>query len=200
MRALSLGIATLLASGLLLACGDDPAERDADAARAAAKKKGPQGQRARDQSLNREGLGVATLDLNRDERADRWTITNGAGQLVRVEHDLNFDGNPDLWQYFDPQTSKLVEEELDLDFDFRVDLVVYYQDGVLARKDLSLAFDGQFTVAKFYDNQGELLRIEEDSDGDGKIDRWDYFEGGRRARIGWDEDKDGQPDKFDTLP
>ncbi|MEM1349821.1 MAG: hypothetical protein AAGI01_14765, partial [Myxococcota bacterium] len=73
-------------------------------------------------------------------------------------------------------------------------------EGVDSRKELALDIGGTFTVFKFYDAKGLLLRVEQDDDADGKIDRWSYFEAGRRVRIGWDDDGDGQPDRFDQLP
>jgi antitoxin component YwqK of YwqJK toxin-antitoxin module len=88
---------------------------------------------------------------------------------------------------------------MDLDFDGVPDVVVYYKDGNITHKELSLGFDGIFTIFKHYNTNGDLLRIEHDEDGNGVIDRWDYYENRRLVRTGWDEDGDGVPDRFDTL-
>ena len=64
---------------------------------------------------------------------------------------------------------------------------------------LATGFDGTFAIQKFYDQNGQLLRVERDSSGDGAADVWEYFEKGERVRIGWDTTGDGQADTFDQL-
>ena len=69
----------------------------------------------------------------------------------------------------------------------------------MSRKMLATGFDGSFAIQKFYNNAGELLRLERDSSGNGSPDVWEYFEGGERVRIGWDTTGDGRADTFDQL-
>src|SRR5699024_9391506 len=102
--------------------------------------------------------------------------------------------------YFDA-AGDLVEEEMDLDFDEKVDMVAYYKNGVATRKAMSVAFNGDFSIVKFYGQQGQLLRVERDQNHDGVTDLWEYYgPNGERERVGWDEDGDGVPDQFDQLP
>lgn len=187
----------LLVFIVIAACGgvDDEAEKDA-------RERGAQGgevsgERARFDSLRTEGYVVEATDLNQDEQPDQWVVKDNV-RTQRIERDLNFDGQVDLWQYPDAK-GQIVEEEMDLDMDGAVDVVVYYRDGVVTRKEMSIDFRGNFSIAKFYDKQGELLRVERDEDGDRDIDVWEYYEKGQRVRVGWDEDDDGQPDRFDTF-
>lgn len=113
---------------------------------------------------------------------------------------MNFDGQIDIWQYFD-DASNLLEEEMDLDYDNKIDLVAFYKDGVVARKAMSVGFGGAFSIEKFYDAEGKLLRVERDQDNDGVTDLWEYYnQDGKRERIGWDTNGDGTPDEFDQLP
>lgn len=194
--------ALLLVFGLLLlfltsGCGssaDEQVDKDQKAKRGLAT---VTGERARNQNLRRDGFTVEAMDLNRDEVPDQWTIKD-ASSTKRIERDLNFDGQVDLWQYPGPDGS-LSEEEMDLDLDGKVDVVVHYENGLVVRKELSVDFEGTFSIIKFYDQQGELLRVERDEDGDGDIDVWEYYEKKQRVRIGWDSDQDGQPDRYDTF-
>jgi hypothetical protein len=181
-------------------CGkDDAADKDADALKDN-KRPGDNLVRARNKNLTRDGMGVKTLDLNRDEKPDQWVLTGAGGVVVRIERDLNFDGAVDVWQYPDAN-GIILEEEMDLDHDRLVDVIAYYrEDGSLERKELALEFGNVFTVFKFYDPAGLLLRVEHDEDGDQLVDRWDYYEKNRVVRTGWDENRDGVPDRFDNLP
>ena len=192
-----------LCGGAILGCGDDGAQANKDLDRAArAAEPDPSfqtlsKQRARAGDLSRGALQVTSFDLNKDTEPDQWILTDG-GRPVRMERDLNFDGRIDQWQY--PNAAgDVVEEEVDLDLDGKIDVVIFYNKGVVAKKQMALDFTGNFGVIKLYDNQGNLLRIERDEDADGKTDVWEYYQDDVRVRIGWDENSDGVPDRFDTL-
>lgn len=181
----------------LAACGgdaDDNLDKDRNARRGGS---AATGERARYGNLSRDGFTVEPIDLNQDETPDQWTVKN-SNTTQRIERDLNFDGQVDLWQYPD-KSGNVTEEEMDLDMDGNVDVVLYYEDGVVTRKEMSVDFEGTFSIVKFYDKNGDLLRVERDEDGDGDIDVWEYYENKKRVRIGWDETDDGQPDRFDNL-
>src|SRR5690554_173917 len=194
-----LSIASLGALG----CGGDQADKatqDSERKTSAQQRPdGPAGERHRFGSIDNTGLQVETADLNDDGKPDQFTYKN-AQRVVRVERDMNFDGQIDIWQYFD-DASNLLEEEMDLDYDNKIDLVAFYKDGVVARKAMSVGFGGAFSIEKFYDAEGKLLRVERDQDNDGVTDLWEYYnQDGKRERIGWDTNGDGTPDEFDQLP
>lgn len=155
----------------------------------------PRPERARNANLSDDGMRVETVDLNGDNRPDQWLYFDGE-HLVRVERDMNFNGRVDMWQYFN-SAGELVEEEMSLDPTDTVDVVIFYSNGKVTRKLMASEFDGSFPITKFYDGEERLLRVERDSTGDGQVDFWEYYEGGKRTRIGWDTSGDGQPDRFD---
>jgi hypothetical protein len=64
---------------------------------------------------------VRTEDTNGDRRPDVWRTYNDQGQLTAIRIDTNFDGRPDIEEYY--EQGNLVRRELDRDFDDRVDLV-----------------------------------------------------------------------------
>ena len=44
------------------------------------------------------------------------------------------------------------------------------------------------------------MREELDTNGDGKVDQWQYFEGGKLDRIGYDTSGSGKVDHWDRAP
>jgi len=52
---------------------------------------------------------------------------------------------------------------------------------------------------KYYEDE-KLVRIERDTNGDGKIDEWQYFENGRLDRIGYGALGAGRVDRWDRAP
>ena len=190
---------SLLVAGLT-ACNKNKDAAASDTEKLKKATKTPATQRRRNRNLSRKNLEVKTFDLNEDGKADQRRFINKNGELIRIERDMNFDGKVDLWQYPNAE-GDVIEEEMDLDLDGTVDLVAFYEDGTVTRKKMSLDFKEDFAIVKFYDKEGQLLRVERDEDGDGKADVFEYYDDqGNRARVGWDENDDGSPDSFDQLP
>jgi hypothetical protein len=153
--------------------------------------------RARHQNLSSTGFRQVSADLDHDGQADQWSYLDEAGQLVRAERDIDFNGSVDVYEYYGPD-GLVVEEEIMLDFDDQVDSVRFYNQGVLVRRELSTAFDGRFNLSKHYDAQGNVLRVDRDGNGDGRMDTWEYFENGQVVRVGRDADGDGTPEIVET--
>src|SRR5579871_3295216 len=85
---------------------------------------------------------VATLDQNGDGRADVWRHFDRHGQLVEIDVDTNFDGQPDLEEYYDRGT--LVRRESDRNFNGQADLIEEF-DAVThtqTRSVIDIDFDG----------------------------------------------------------
>ena len=96
---------------------------------------------------------VKTVDQNRDGRPDRWTRFDARGQVTHVAVDTNFDGRPDVEEYyergilvrresdrnfngqadlieeFDAETHGQTRTIVDVDFDGTADLLVLFRDG-----------------------------------------------------------------------
>jgi hypothetical protein len=153
--------------------------------------------RARNNNLTDVGLQLETVDLDGNGEPDQWTYYNlVTGQPERSERDIDFDGRVDLYEYYDRE-GRVIEEEILLDFDDHIDVVRFYQGDGLSRRELSIGFDGSFTMIKHYDNDGNILRVEHDSSGDGQVDTWEYFENNVVVRTARDSDGDGAPDTMD---
>jgi hypothetical protein len=132
----------------------------------------------------------STLDENEDGQIDRWEEYDTAGQLVRAgwirvrspkpgqaapaaaAGDAQAPRVPDTWVYPSPDGRTSRVEHLDIDLDGRI---------VIARREF---FDGD-----------RLVRVEEDKDGDDKIDQWEVHENGVLKSVEFDEGTDGIPDR-----
>lgn len=109
------------------------------------------------------GRGVQTADQNGDGRPDLWRHFDARGQVTTVEVDSNFDGKPDIEEFyergalvrresdrnfngqadlieeFDAETHGQTRSVVDTDFDGTADLLLLYQDGrpVYSRRAVS---------------------------------------------------------------
>ena len=157
-------------------------------------------------AFSRPGPGedITEIDTNGDQRPDMVKIWSGkapedgaggdAGQLLRKEVDLNRDGKVDLWNWYGTEGA-VTRQSYDLDFDGRVDVNVFYETGVVVRKEVFHTFADKPDTFKYYE-KSKLNRVERDRDGDGRIDTWEYWEGEQIDRIGEDVDGDGNVDKW----
>jgi hypothetical protein len=120
--------------------------------------------------------------------------------MICRETDINSDGKKDIIRYYDDQGRSL-REESDRDFDGKMDMALIFQDGVVMRKELDENRDGTID-AKIYFEKGEPFRAERDSAGRStptqwRPDTWEYFEEGQMVRMGIDLDGDARVDRWD---
>lgn len=153
-------------------------------------------QRARFGNLDRSAFAVVSVDLNGDGTPDQHRCYRPDQTLAFIERDFDFDGNSELFEHYDAR-GNVIEREYQLDFDAAIDSVRFYADGILVRHEVSTRFEQRLDLVEFFGADGEVARIERDADYDGRIDTWQYFEGGSIARIGRDLDGDGQPETFE---
>jgi hypothetical protein len=120
--------------------------------------------------------------------------------LVCRESDLNSDGRKDVVRYYTDEGEPL-REEADRNFDGTMDEVTLFQQAQILRQELDADFDGKVDTKIFFD-AGKPLRAERDltkrSGADKwQPDRWEYYENGRVVRMGTDVDGDGKVDRWD---
>jgi hypothetical protein len=151
------------------------------------------------------GQSLSASDRNGDGRPDLFELRlsgqtpDGAdAPLQRREQDLDFDGRIDVVETFDAEGRRLTEA-FDLDFDGRIDSTSHFDQGELARKELSHDASGAVDVVQHYVG-GHLVRIERDANRDGRVDLWEYWESDRIDRIGEDLDGDGEVDRWTRQP
>lgn len=136
------------------------------------------------------------------------------GRLERIAYDRNNDGKPDAWLVM--QGTGVVSAELDENFDGVVDRKEFYANGPagvqpvagagalplrseLTRAEQSTGGDGTMNRFETYKG-GRVVRVEEDANGDGRIDKWETWSGGVLQMVALDTKGRGQPDRRLVYP
>lgn len=179
----------------LVACGGGGAGGTSDA-------KLPEGTRSTDvehEACNESGHKVESLDINGDKKPDlKKVYDNGTGKEICTIADLNHDGMPDMFEYFDA-SGQLRRREADYDGSGVVDSIEYYEGGKLVRRELDLSGQHKIDTWDFFDANGKLARRERDTTGDGRIDQWWMYDASGKVTIAFDKNNDGKPDPNDTV-
>ncbi|ABS26101.1 hypothetical protein [Anaeromyxobacter sp. Fw109-5] len=106
-------------------------------------------------------------DQDGDGRTDAWVTRGADGAISRLAYDLDRDGEPDV--------------------------VLVFEGGALARKELVHRVEGVPPTWSVFEG-GELVRKERDTDGDGRPDVWERYARGSLVSVERDTDRDGRPD------
>ncbi|MPY86440.1 MAG: hypothetical protein GEU99_00785 [Luteitalea sp.] len=138
------------------------------------------------------------VDTNKDGRVDTWSYMDG-DRVEHIESDTDGDGTLDRWEYYtaDHTLEKVGSSRAK---DGVVDTWIYRDaNQQVVRRDLSTKRDGKADRIEFYDD-GQLARVESDSDGDGRVDKWETFdppvEGSQTPvlrSVAFDPDERGRP-------
>lgn len=144
-------------------------------------------------NLDHSEMSKRTTDVNGDGTVDQYEYFKN-GRLFFVQRDLDFDGKPDLYEYY-RASGELVEQEFQLDHDDVIDAVSFYENGQIVEKIISTTFERGVSIWKFYDASGTLARMERDTTHDGQPDEWSYYDKGKVVRIESDTNGDGEPDE-----
>jgi len=85
---------------------------------------------------------VRTGDQNGDGVPDLWHRYDAKGRLIEIDRDTNFDGSPDIQEYF--QSGVLVRREWDRNFNGQTDLVEEFDPSTQAetRSVVDVDYDG----------------------------------------------------------
>jgi hypothetical protein len=139
----------------------------------------------------------AQTDLNQDGRDDVRRVYKTIGDkeiLICREADMNFDGNKDVFVFFDTKGA-IVRDELDLDYDKQIDIISTYANGKTVKQEIDSNSDGFVDRVRFLKDDLPV-RLEGDTNNDGQVDLWEYYEEGVLVRLGIDEDGDGRADTW----
>lgn len=114
-------------------------------------------------------------DLNSDGRRDVVRVYDDEGRVAREQQDRDFSGDPDYWEI--------------------------YENGQLLRVEEDTNDDGRIDTRTFMDIRGRPERIERDLAGRSEPGRWradhyEFFSEGRLVRMGEDLDLDGTVDRW----
>ena len=143
------------------------------------------------------GNKVESLDANNDGKADIKRVMKNGKEICRIT-DLNHDGKPDMYEYYDA-SGQVRRREADYDDNNVVNSIEYFENGKLVRRELDTTNQGRIDTWDFFDPAtGARIRRERDTTGDGKIDQWWTYEGGN-VTIAMDRNGDGLPDPDSTI-
>jgi hypothetical protein len=138
-------------------------------------------------------LQLLKYDSKGNGRFDTWRYMDGA-RVTRIEIDSDEDGTIDRWEHYGPD-EKLERVGFSLRKDGKEDAWAWVgPDGATTRVESSPRRDGKVSRIDYYEH-GVLARAEEDSDGDGRIDKWETYDGPRLATVAFDTMHRGVPDR-----
>lgn len=139
-----------------------------------------------------KGVADHMEDRSGDGTPDYWAYREG-DHLVREVFDDDGDGRPDKTMYYD-DAGELSRVEEDVDHDGSLDAWALYRDGDVVRRRADSDHDGAVDSWSFY-HGGQIARTERDTDGDGFRDRLDIYDAGKLVREEEDRNADGRPDR-----
>lgn len=120
------------------------------------------------------------------------------GRLTRIAYDANANGTHDTWAFMDG--SRLIRLEADENENGRIDRWEFYPATAGAarvppeRIERSTRDDGRVTRKEFFEG-ADMVRVEEDTDGNGVFDKWESYADGALTLLALDENGDGKPDR-----
>ena len=123
-----------------------------------------------------DGTRVLRIEIDKDEdgKVERWEYYDAERKLERIGLSRANDGVEDAWSYMGP-------------------------DGKVSRVAISTRRDGSISRTEFF--QANLpTSAEEDTDGDGAIDKWESYEAGRLASVAFDPMHRGRPVGGSRIP
>jgi hypothetical protein len=197
--ALSKGVFLFLGASLGLglvgaACGSSN-----DVPAAGPKPNSPHSEAIQHEACNENGNRVEGMDANNDGKADikRVYDKKSGKELCRIS-DLNHDGKPDLYEYFDA-SGQIRRREADYDDNGVIDAIEYYESGKLVRREYDTTGQHRIDTWDYFDpSSGKRIRRERDTTNDGRVDQW-WTWAGDKLTIQVDKNGDGQPDPAETL-
>jgi hypothetical protein len=148
-------------------------------------------------------LRLLSHDADGDGRLDTFIHMDGT-RLIRIEHDPDGDGAIDRWDFF-TEARTVDKVGLSSANDGIMDWQAFYApDGSLMRVAISTKRNGTFDRVEVY-QRDVLVRTEEDTNGDGRTDKWDTYRPLPNAGLGElpyaitstavDESGSGQPER-----
>jgi hypothetical protein len=198
---LALGPAALVAFAALAACSGD---KGADA-------KAPESARA--EALQHEdcaeaGNRVEAVDTNGDGKPDiRRVLDKASGRELCRIGDLNHDGKPEMYEYFDA-SGAVRRREFCYDDTGVVNAIEHYEGGKLVRREYDAEGQHHIDTWDFFDpnvpadaktgRPAHPMRRERDTTGDGHVDQW-WTWNGDKITIAVDSTGDGKPDPASTI-
>jgi hypothetical protein len=124
------------------------------------------------------------------------TYDTTTGKLTQLTYDANKNGKVDTWT--DMDGTRPLQSRIDTDEDGTIDRWEYYDGkGGLAKVGFSRQKNGKVDAWVFSGPGGKVLRVEteDDTNADGRPDKWEMYVDDVLQSSAMDEDGDGRPDR-----
>jgi hypothetical protein len=160
----------------------------------------PTGNEKRDTEVKHEtcdgnSASAQKVDINGDGKNDIVHVMKGDKEVCRIV-DLNLDGYPDSFIYYEADGKTERRRESDFDRDGRVDEIAISEHGQITLKLRETNFDNKIDTWDYYEG-GRLTKRERDTDGDSIIDQWWTYNNPTNPKcavVASDHNADGKPD------
>lgn len=133
-----------------------------------------------------------SADQDGDGRLDQWTYLDG-NRPLRGEADSDGDGRVDRWEYFDGQAVLVAVGSSSLNDGIED---TWTEPAPSATGELHVAYSRRRDRQRDrheYLRGTVLVRVEEDTNADGRIDRWDRYEATILREVAFDTTLSGRP-------
>jgi len=138
-------------------------------------------------------LQLLRYDSNGDGKFDTFSYMDGT-RILRIEIDQNEDGRIDRWEYYGSD-QKLEKVGFSRAQDGTEDAWSFFDAaGATERIEISTRRNHKVDRIEHYE-KGTLVRAEEDSDGDGRFDKWETYDSARLMSVAFDTLHRGTPDR-----
>ena len=137
-----------------------------------------------------------TYDMNKNGKIDTWTEMNGA-KPVLTRMDRDEDGKIDRWEYYDAD-AKLVKVGFSRANTGKPDAWAFAGSDIQQIERIEISSSGDESKIDRWERYGPgnvLLEADEDTDQDGRTDKWETYANGAVRTVAFDENKDGRPDR-----
>jgi hypothetical protein len=141
---------------------------------------------------------VEVRDVNGDGVPDLWIYYNPqkSGEIIRQEEASQADGRVNTWSYF--KDGQMVRREVDSRQAGRPDTVYFYDNDKIVREERDETGQGFMTYRASYQG-GRLAKVERDSSASGRVDLWIYYDASREGEVIVKEERDLNGDGFPDL-
>lgn len=132
---------------------------------------------------------VEVRDVNNDGVPDIWIYYNPQkpGEIMRQEEATKGDSRVDSWSYY--QGGQMVRRDVDRLGSGRPDTIYYYEKDKIVREERDEVGQGRMTYRASYQN-GRIDKVEKDSSGQGRPDLWIFYDTSQDGEIVIKEERD----------
>ncbi|HET9918177.1 MAG TPA: hypothetical protein VFQ89_13775, partial [Candidatus Binatia bacterium] len=132
---------------------------------------------------------VEVRDVNNDGVPDIWIYYNPQkpGEILRQEESTKGDGRVDAWSYY--QDGRMVRRDVDRRGSGRPDTIYYYEKEIIVGEERDENGQGRMTYRASYQN-GRIEKVEKDSSGQGRPDLWIFYDTSRDGEVVVKEERD----------